>query len=177
MILSIDASTHSTGWALFADKKLIDYGCITSNKKNVFENIFTITRGIDAILKQYPEVKQIYLEEVLPKNEAYDDLGLHHAKPSVFKPLMWLQAGINFIVYIKYPKVKIDYVYPSTWRSKVGISTGRGKRREALKEADCLMAQKLFNLDKFNDDVADAILIGWSQISPIEEKTDFNWGI
>ena len=60
MILSLDCSTHSTGWALFKDKELVDYGCITSQKSNVFENIFTIIAGIDKVLEKYPDIVTVY---------------------------------------------------------------------------------------------------------------------
>ena len=174
MILSLDCSTHSTGWALFKDKELVDYGCITSQKSNVFENIFTIIAGIDKVLEKYPDFDNIIMEEVLPKNEAYDDNGIHHAKPSVFKPLMWLQAAVNFLVYKKYKNIKIDFIFPNSWRSKVGIKTGRGIGRDTLKKADCQFALDTFGL-KVNDDIADALGVGWSQINPKEEIKDVDW--
>lgn len=108
------------------------------------------------------------MEEVLPKNEDYDDGGTHHSNPKVFKPLMWLQAAINFLIYIKYKSVKIDFIYPNSWRSKVGIRTGRGITREQLKAADKQFALNTFNIS-VNDDIADAIGLGWSQINPVKE--------
>ena len=30
-LLSLDISTKSTGWAVFEDKKLVEYGCMTSS--------------------------------------------------------------------------------------------------------------------------------------------------
>lgn len=174
MILSLDCSTHSTGWALFEDKKLITYGCITAQKSNVFENIFTIIKGLDKILTENPDITLVIMEEVLPKNEAYDDNSVHHAKMGVFKPLMWLQAAVNFLIYIKYKKIKVDFVFPNSWRSKVGIRTGRGINRDQLKKADCKFALDTFGI-QVNDDIADALGIGWSQINPREETQDYNW--
>jgi hypothetical protein len=35
--------------------------------------------------------------------------------------LIYLQAAIEFLVWEKYPKVKISYILPNSWRSKCGI--------------------------------------------------------
>lgn len=109
------------------------------------------------------------MEEVLPKNEDYDDGGTHHSNPKVFKPLMWLQAAINFLIYIKYKSVQVDFIFPNSWRAKVGIKTGRGITREQLKTADKKFALDTFNIS-VNDDIADAIGLGWSQINPQKIK-------
>ena len=38
-ILSIDGSTKSSGWSVFEDGKLIDYGCITSSSTDMIKRI------------------------------------------------------------------------------------------------------------------------------------------
>jgi hypothetical protein len=77
---------------------------------------------------------------------------------------MWLQAAIAFKVHDDFPKVKIEYVYPSSWRAACGIHTGRGIKRESLKEADIAFAEKTYNLSNLDDDTADAICIGHSYV-------------
>ena len=52
----------------------------------------------------------------------------------------------------------------SHWRKQVGIKTGRGITRAQLKPLDIAKANELFKQNKKNDDLADAILIGWSYI-------------
>lgn len=172
MILSIDASTHSTGWAIFDGQKLIDYGCITSSKSHNIERIIIMASGIDEILNNYPKVDKVIMEEVLPKNEDYDDGATHHSNPKVFKPLMWLQAAINFNIYFKHNKIPVEFIMPNSWRSKCGISTGRGVHRETLKAKDIKFVKDTFNLD-VNDDTADAIGIGWSQVN--NKTTNYDW--
>lgn len=112
------------------------------------------------------------MEEVLPKNDAYDDNGTHHANPKVFKPLMWLQGAINIQVYVRHRNIKIDFIMPNSWRSKCGIKTGRGIHRETLKASDIRFAKNQFGIE-VNDDIADAIGIGWSQVKELQES--FNW--
>lgn len=75
--------------------------------------------------------------------------------------LIYLQAAIEFLVWEKYPKLKITYILPNSWRSKCGIQTGRGIKRETLKAADIAFVKNTYGLN-VNDDEADAIGIGHS---------------
>lgn len=172
-LLALDASTKSTGYAIFKDKKLIKYGCLTSTKTNTVERIIYMIEEIKKLISEY-EIEKIVLEEVLPKNEDYDDGASHHSNPKVFKPLMWLQAGINFMIYVHYKNLEIEYMMPNQWRSKIGIKTGRGVKREALKSADIKFAKDTFNID-VNDDVADACGIGWAYLTDTNADAAFDW--
>ena len=51
-ILSIDASTKSTGWAVYEDSQLKDYGCITSSSTDLFKRIHKMVDEIAEILKK-----------------------------------------------------------------------------------------------------------------------------
>ena len=86
--------------------------------------------------------------------------------------LIYLQAAIEFMVWEKHTKLKINYILPNSWRSKCGIHTGRGVKREELKRADIEFVQKTYNLT-VNDDEADAIGIGHSFITP--KYVGFDW--
>ena len=76
---------------------------------------------------------------------------------------MWLQAAIAFTVHDNFPQIKIEYLYPSEWRSACGIRTGKGIKREELKLEDIRFVEEKFNI-KVNDDEADAIGIGYAYI-------------
>ena len=39
MFLSLDLSTKSSGWAVFEDTKLVEYGCITSAATDLIKRI------------------------------------------------------------------------------------------------------------------------------------------
>lgn len=157
MILSIDASTHSTGIAVFEEKNLIEYKCITSSSTDLIKRIKIMIEGIANILKEY-NISEIIIEEIRFDNK----------NPKVMKALSWLQAGIVFYLYENYPNIKITYVYPNEWRKKCNIKTGKIKREEQKKESIRLV-KELFNLE-VNDDISEAILIGYSACK------DWVWG-
>lgn len=169
MLLALDASTKSTGYAVFDNTTLITSGCITSASTDVLKRIFIMKDGIDAILQKYPQINKIVLEEVRPDSSS----GNLHTQ----KMLTYLQAAIEFLIHEKYKKkVTIELIYPSSWRSKCGIHTGRGVKRETLKEADIRFVKENYNLI-VNDDEADAICIGHACSHGGSETEDaINWG-
>ncbi len=168
--LGIDASTKSTGIALFDDDKLISHQCITASSTDVINRIQKIIGSLDAFLLDN-KVDLIILEEVRPASEG--NIQTHRV-------LMWMQAAINFLIHDKFPNIKIDYVYPNEWRAWLGIHTGAGVRREYLKIKDIEWVKKNFNLE-LNDDEADAIGIvcGYKKKIigeiPKEEKPKCAW--
>jgi hypothetical protein len=82
------------------------------------------------------------------------------------------------MLHDKHPKVKLELVYPGSWRSVCGIKIGRGVKRETLKEADVRFANETYNLSVTSDDEADAICIGHAYLHPKEDKDngELNWG-
>lgn len=168
-ILSIDASSKSSGFSVFNDNDLIEYKCETSSSTDVIKRIKKMTSALSSLLEKQP-IEIIVLEEV--RTDGF------HAKPTVWKALAYLQASFVFLVQEKQPKIKIEYLQPSSWRSKCGIKTGAGIKRDSLKQADIAFAKETFNItENINDDVADSICIGYAYIKGLRlnssEKT--NW--
>lgn len=155
MILSLDLSTKSSGWAVFNGKELIAHGCITSASTDMIKRVHIMTAGINEILQTY-EIDKIIAEEVRPQGGS----GVGNIK--TMKALMYLQADLEFLIHDNYSKIEIEYLYPSSWRATCGIKNGRGIKRTSLKEADIAFVQETFGLT-VNDDEADAICIGYSQ--------------
>lgn len=173
-ILAIDGSTKATGVAYYIDDKLQEYQLITASSNDLIKRIQKIIGGLASFIADH-DVDLVILEEVTP--DPYQKNPQKNLK--TYRALMFLQAAINFLLHEVKPKAKIDYIYPSEWRSACGISTGRGIKRESLKIADIEFVNKQFNLNIESDDIADAIGIGWGYIlknSVIDTGEDMNWG-
>lgn len=162
--LSLDCSTKSTGWAIFNEKELIDYGCITITSKDLIKRIKFQTKEIKNLLQKY-NFDTIILEEVRP--DIQGRMNVH-----TWKALMWLQASINFMLYDNNSKIKIEYMYPSEWRSKCGIPNGKTIKRELAKQLDIKFVHNTYNIT-VNDDIADAIGIGHSYINNLTDELYF----
>ena len=162
-VLAIDASTKSTGVALFEDTKLIKYDCLTASSNDLIKRIQKIISQLNNFLNG-EQIDKIILEEVRPEDR------IQNIKTP--RALMWLQAAIAFLMHETQPKAEIEYVYPSEWRAKCGIKNGRGVRREAAKEHDIKFVKDTYNIT-VNDDIADAIGIGHAYVYHLDNE--INW--
>ena len=66
-VISIDASTKSTGVAVFDNEELIFYDCITASSTDVIKRIEKISNRLNEIL-DYFKPEKLILEEVRPEN-------------------------------------------------------------------------------------------------------------
>lgn len=162
-IMSLDASSKSTGVAIFDDNKLIHYECITATSTDTIKRIQKMTDGINELLNKY-SVSKIIMEEVIPEQGF---------RMQTHRILMWVQAAVAFVVHDNHPKVTIEYINASSWRATCGIKTGGGIKRDELKIADINFVKNKYNIE-VNDDIADAICIGHAYIN--QTKNEIHWG-
>lgn len=162
-ILALDLSTKNSGYAIFEDKTLIDYGCISASDNNVLNRIDKISKELKAIFDKY-EPDNIIVEEVLPED-------VHHNN-NVFKALIYMQASIA-LEFNKSNK-KLEFYTSSEWRKKCGIHTGRGITRDIVKAADIKFVKDNYNINA-NDDICDAICIGHAYVNKNIEINNV-WG-
>ena len=167
--IAIDASTKSTGLAMFKDNQLLGYENFVSSNKNVLKRIKYMTDKIEEIYKKNnKESVQVVMEQVIPDN-------LNDAKwtrnQATFKALFYLQAAI--VLMFDHYDIEVELIGASTWRKWCGIKQGNANR-ETLKFRDVEFVKKNYNIE-VNDDVADAICIGHGKIFHEPEPAAFNW--
>lgn len=147
-ILSIDASTKSSGCAIFEENKLIHYECITASGSDKFKRIQKMNNRIKELVNQYHPTVAI-MEDVMPQDVKHNQ--------AVYKALIYLQAIIVMTLYDL--GIETTFYTASHWRSVVGIHTGRGIKRDELKQASINLVKQKYNIT-VNDDQADGINIG-----------------
>lgn len=148
-ILSIDASSKSTGIAIFQNGKLIYHqNIIVKSSLDVLTRIKKMTNRIQEIYNKYKPT-DIVMQQILPQDVRHNQ--------KVFKALIYLQASIVLMLHT-YKKQVTLYV-ASHWRSLCGIKTGRGVTRDRLKQASKDLVRQNYGL-VVNDDISDAICIG-----------------
>ena len=157
--LAIDASSKSTGVAIFQDSKLIHYECITATSSDTYKRIETMVQKLRQLYDQYQPVN-IIMEQVLPQDVKHNQ--------NVYKTLIYLQAAI--VLELHKSNAKIDFSTASHWRSVCGIRTGAGIKRDTLKAASQSLVKSVYNID-VNDDISDAICLGMAYI--IQHKNAF----
>lgn len=163
-ILFLDLSTHSTGWAVAdQDGELLDYGCIQSDDTDLLTRINIMRQGIQKVAIVHPTIKKVVLEEVRAD----------YKNAITYKALNWCQGIVLFSLWKQITDLEYQFIQPSSWRSKIGIKTGRGIKRSELKKADINYVKEKYGL-KVNDDVADAIGIKDSYFVE-KDKKDCAW--
>lgn len=162
-ILFLDLSTKSTGWCIGENKKIIQYGCFSANSTNVLKRISSITDEIEQLIKQY-NIQKIILEEVRTD----------YKNVQTYRVLNWIQGITLFRAFKVNPKIQYDFIQASTWRSSIGIHTGRGIKRDTLKQEDIKYVKNKYKIDA-NDDICDAICLMDAYYARIEPTEGFDW--
>lgn len=171
--IAIDASTKSTGVAVFKDKQLTRRHNIQDNGKNVLKRIKIMTDCIEEIYIAEKDLNeghqiQVIMEQIIPDN-------LNEAKwthnQATFKALFYLQAAI-VLMFDNYG-IDVEFIGASSWRKQCGIKQG-GATRDVLKARDIEFVKEKFGFS-VNDDVADAICIGWAKVNATPQPQAFNW--
>lgn len=151
VILSLDVSTTSTGYAIYVDGKLEQYGAIKYKSKNFIERVNYMADTIQAIHATYG-ITHIVIEDTYVSKKVNNI--------STVKKLCMAQGIIIRAVHT----AKVIQVYPVSWKSYFNIVGGKNKRKEQ-KATSITKANSLFNLELKDDDVADAILLGYYAIN------------
>ena len=145
-ILSLDLSTHSSGYAIGEDGKLKQHGCITASSKDVISRIIKMRDQLSEIIKNN-KIDKIIMQEVRPQYNSHTN-----------KVLMWLQAAIVIGAHEVDKQIEYEFIGASSWRAALKIKQGRGIKREDVKPQDIQYVKNKYNIT-VNDDQADAICI------------------
>lgn len=164
IILSLDASSTSTGWAIFNNNELLSYGVIQPDGEDWRDRLLHQASKLDEVIENFHPNKIIMEDVPLKSNNS--------------KVLVILGAVQGFILGIASSYgIPIKFVLPSEWRSPLNLYDGTrdGTKRKELKKKSIEKANEIFGLSlvwvspsskKNMDDISDAILLGYSQILP-----------
>lgn len=152
--MAIDASSKSTGVAIFKDKELVARHLIAAAGTDSLARIKKMVSEIEILYKAW-NVDAVIMEDVIPADV--------HNNLNVFKTLHYLQAAL--VLMFHNHEQKVEFYVSSEWRKKCGIRTGRGITRDMVKAADIKFVKDNYGID-VNDDVADAICIGYAYTQP-----------
>lgn len=144
--IAIDPSTKCTGYSVFKDSKLIDYGAFSEESKNTTERVFNILTKVEELIKKHE-----------PTNMAVEDVQITmNAKTA--KALLGLQFSIELLAY-KY-NIKCSLLHPTSWRKILGLSNSRTLDRAAKKQETISYVENKYQIKIEKDDISDAIAIG-----------------
>lgn len=163
VVLGVDGSTSCSGYSIFQDGKLVSYGAIKL-KGHEWDNRLMQEWG------QFCNIVEQYKPEIL----YYEQPPLKDGKITLLK--LGAVQGLILALCAQY-NIQVKFLSPADWRREVGLYDGtrEGTKRDELKKKSIEKANQLFGLDlawiapkssKNEDDVADAIMIAYSQVKP-----------
>jgi Holliday junction resolvasome RuvABC endonuclease subunit len=172
MILSLDASTKKTGWALYNKEKLVEHGIIYLEGEDSKTRIYALYHKIKEYISLY-KVEGIVLEDVPITS---------HNNLSTGKTLAVLQGMITSLCF-EFDLGLILY-NPSAWRTLIPdlySGTREGMKRDYQKQRAVEITNNIYGLDlmyyksdtkanKSQDDEAEAILLGLAYINDIRKR-------
>lgn len=147
-IIGIDASSNKTGIAVFCDGEYIEHMLIDLHKiKDPDIRIPKMMVEICKYIKKHGADK-IIMEKSMMKNNIDTVQKLSNIAGAV-------------MLYAATKNMEFQFVYPSEWRKKIGLSQSSQIKREVLKEEAVQAVKKEYDMD-VTDDEAEALLIARS---------------
>ena len=167
-ILAIDASTNSMAFSVFSHEKLKKYGKINFHGRHVYEKAGDATRKLIPFLKDF-DIDAVVIESAIYTNSQKTAINLaivqgviigssqmYFNRPVVScSPVSW-QNWIGNKVLTKAEKEEIKKENPGH-----SFSWYKQKEREKRKNKTINIVNIEFMTDIDDDDVADAVAIGW----------------
>lgn len=159
--IAFDQSSNESGFSVYKDKELIEYGKFKTKGFEFFEKVIETQEFMYRVIEKYyqeGEKIKIALEDIQYQPGAGVD---------TFKRLAQLQGVLAVSIMRNFEEAEIEFIYASTWKSTNGI-TGKGRAQQ--KRNAQAKIEELYSV-KVTQDEADAILIGHH----ISHK-EMNWG-
>lgn len=156
IVISFDESTTSTGYAIFINGELKDYGAFIEKSKNVLERVSNIMNNIRDLIEYYS-----------PTDVAIENVQITMSAPTA-RSLMGLQFMIELLCYQN--NIPYTLIRPSSWRKSLGLSNSPKLKRVDKKKETIEYIKNKYGIDEKIDDICDAIAIGESYIKENNNK-------
>ena len=151
-VLALDQATNITGWAIYDNKTLKDFGKIEFTQTVTFERMSKIRQWLVNMIQNW-KIDRIALEDIQLQKFTKTN-GREGEAVTTYKTLAQLQ-GTLAVTSIE-NGINPIFVYPSTWRAHCKI---KAKSRTDQKRAAQLLVKNNFG-EMVTQDEADAICIG-----------------
>ena len=164
IVMGIDGSTTSSGWAVFESD-----GCVRIASGRIQPKG---DNWRDKIKEEWITFNELF-EKYKPQKIYMEDVPMKDGKLTIMK--LGAVQGMAICLAAQYG-ADIKFLLPNEWRSILGFYDGtrQGTHREVLKKKAVEAANKLFGMNllwvkenskKNEDDEAEALLIAYSQIN------------
>lgn len=157
-ILALDQSSRITGWSVFEDGKLAEYGKFNAEGAGEMpQRLNYIRKQVQELIEKF-QIQEVVFEDIQMQNNRVNNV-------QTFKVLAEVYGCISeLLAELKIPQTA---VLASSWKSTLGI---KGKDRPAQKRAAQEYVLNKFQI-KLTQDEVDSICIGLHYL----KKDDCAW--
>lgn len=171
-ILALDQATKITGWSLWDDETLVQYGLFRTKAKTSVDRLSEIHQWLNQLVGIYkPDLvllEDIQYQEKVEGKTVFNGNAVNGV--TVYKTLAELLGVLQ--VSLREQGVDFEVVSSSVWRKEIGI---KGKMRSEKKQSAQKQVKEWFNID-VSEDEADAICIGQYAVRKHKTVKMFQWG-
>ena len=158
-VLSLDQSSRVTGWCVFEDGEIKDYGKFeVPASVPTDRRLIQIRNEVDDLIQRF-DIDEVVLEDIQMQANVVNNV-------VTFKTLAWVQSVI--LVLCAECGISTTLVMASSWKHTLGI---KGANRAAQKKNAQEYVLQNYNIKAIQDTV-DAICIG---LHYCRENAGFDW--
>ena len=159
-IIALDQATKVTGWSVWCDGVLTEYGHVSFDDADPFIRNNRLVNWLANLLENRDPADLVVIE----------DIQMQVNNVVTFQRLAQLQGAIIDMLI----DWRIDYkiLKPNEWRAECGLLKGQDKHRENQKKVAQQWVLETFGR-KCTQDEADAICIGYAASQ--QQKKELNW--
>ena len=160
-LLALDQASKTTGWAIYKDGKLSDYGKFTFEDEDFGKRLHKIRNQVIALIQQY-EVSEAAIEDIQLQNSIGNNVVTYRAL-----------AEVRGVLEELFSELKIPYqvVFSGTWKSALKIKGAKSAEQKRAAQAYVLETYGI----KAIQDTCDAICIGDYATKNFDQKDGFDW--
>lgn len=145
-VLALDQASRTSGWAVFDDGELFNYGKFSATQADVGDRLHYIRKEVIGLIDKF-DIDEVVFEDIQLQGNVANNVQTFKALAEVFGVLHEL------FVELKMPRTA---VLSTVWKSTLGI---KGKDRTAQKKAAQAWVEQTYGV-KPTQDECDAICIG-----------------
>lgn len=158
-LLALDQSSRVSGYAIFYDGKLEDYGKFEFTDNDLGIRLLKIRQKVDGLIDKY-NINEVVLEDIQLQNNVSNNVQTFKALAEVF--------GVVYEL-ITEKDIKNSAVLSTVWKSALGV---KGRTRPEQKRNAQAFVTSTYGI-KATQDESDAICIGTYII--ISQPAVFSW--
>lgn len=152
-VLALDAATKDTGWAIYDDTELIEFGVLRIDGDDPIARIALVRQWLLGAIEAWkPDL--VGIEDIQLQSFYSPQTKRQEYNVVLYKTLAHLQGALLLTLYEN--KVEYTIVHVSTWRSYSKITA---RKRDDQKRAAQLRVNEWYGIQA-NNDVAEAICLG-----------------